>query len=284
MKKIVFAFAAALSCILMTVTASAYNVSEKIVADGTKRLYDDAGLIDEADEAALEEYLYNAAIESELNVAVVLTDDVGSDKSDRGVVDYADLYYEKLYGMNTDGVLLLINNDTKYDYISTSGRAIKLFTDSRIDSAFDYFYDDIVDGNYYKAIIGFADRVELFSSLGAPSNQYDYPEDFIDKVILYFFSGQFIGFLLMAAAVIFIVYAIIKAPFRIKKQPASSYLNKASVYFTRKTDTFIRTYTTRHKVTTSSSSSRSGSHHSSGRSSTHRSSSGGRHGGGGRHR
>lgn len=257
----------------------AFN-SELEAKKENKRLYDDADLLSEAEESHLEEYLADATEKSGLNVAVVLTDNIGSDKSDRAVIDYADLYYERLYGIDTNGILLLINNDTKYDWISTSGKAIKIFTDERIDKTFDYFYDYIIDGDYVSAVRGFCNRVEYYADKGIPSNQYDYSTDPLDRFFEFVFGGPF--FFGIIGTVIFccIVYNCIKSSFKTKKQPASSYLNRASLYFTRQTDTFLRAYTTRTRVSSSSS----GGHHSSGRSSTHRSSGGGRHGGGGRRR
>ena len=56
-----------------------------------------------------------------MNICIVITDDIGS----KSPMEYVDDFYDD-YTINTDGVLLLINNDTKIDWISTSGSAIKI--------------------------------------------------------------------------------------------------------------------------------------------------------------
>ena len=64
---------------------------------------------------------------------------------DTDMKDYADMYYETLYGQNTDGivVLLVLNNGKgKRDiYISTSGKCIKQLSDSEREDIFDVALD-----------------------------------------------------------------------------------------------------------------------------------------------
>ena len=130
------------------------GINTEIINGNTALLHDlDNSLSENAERNAMG-YLVKAVEETGFSICVVITDNIGSDKSDRQVVDYADVYYEDYCGMNTDGILLLINNDTKYDWISTSGNCIDMFYDA-IDPIFDNIYDYIVDGNLEKAIYRF---------------------------------------------------------------------------------------------------------------------------------
>lgn len=221
------------------------------------------------------------------NVIILISDDVGSDKSDRAVVDYADCYYDNWFGVDTDGILLLINEDTNYDIISSSGICLKYYTDSRIDQMFDYFYDYVRSGDYYTASRYFMASVEKYYNLGIPGDQYTYDED-TGTVVQdgSVFQQVFLSPLVFIALVPGLLVSFVfyfgkkKSYSKIKPFDKRSYLDKNSVRYTEVMDQFVRSYT----VSTNTSSSGGGSHGGGSRSSSHRSSSGGHHGGGGRHR
>ncbi len=215
------------------------------------------------------------------SVCILITDDIGQDKSDYGVMDFADVYYENYCGMNTDGILLLLNNDTKYDWISTSGSCIDTFANS-IDYIFDNIWDNVLEGRLYIAGFDFCNAV-IYYSENVVSN-YDDDYDYSYEGELHFDLEM--GFSMLLVMGVFIAIgltifsAIIKANYSLKKNPSvADYVLKNSLAFTQQTDTYLRTYTTRTRVNSSSSGGRR-----SGGSRSHRSSGGGRHGGGGRRR
>lgn len=213
------------------------------------------------------------------NIVIVSTKDIGTPKTDEQTVEYADSTYEQLCGINTDGILLLINCDTKYDYISTSGLCINYFSDARIDSIFDYIWDDLVSGDYAGAASSFVSQVEYYYDSGKANNQHEVLGREVDFGEEQVSGGLFIIFI----GLVFGVFAYFAYGSQYKIQPPGTrqYLLENSINYEQHTDVFVgnivRTiYTPR----SSSSSGHSGSHHSS----THHSHSGGRHGGGGRHR
>lgn len=244
---------------------------QESISDDTAALHDLDGSLSEAEEKALFSSLTELVREMGFSVCVVISDNIGESKTDVQAIDYADLYLESFCGIDGDGILLLINNDTKYDRISTSGCCIDLFTDRDIDRIFDDFYDELTDGNYYNAVYYFCKSVKRYSESDSDSASF----------------GDFIGLVAFSAPwwllfpVIFTIAFVhnVKVRYAVKPQKgARSYLLTDSIQYEEKKDTFIRSYV---RVESSSS----GSHSSSGhRSSTHRSSSGGRHGGGGRRR
>ena len=213
-----------------------------------------------------------------LNIVIAVSDDVGSDKSDSGVVDYADLMYEKYCGINTDGVLFLINNDTKYDYISTSGSGINYYSDVRIESILDSTYDYLVDEDFYNAATVFISRAKSYYDVGKANYQTEVmgmefdPEGF-GTIIL------FVG--IIAFVIGFIIFAAISGSYKLQKAVNSIYVVQGSKIFQQATDTFAGVITNRIYSPRSSGGSGGGR---SGHSSTHHPSGGGRHGGGGRHR
>ncbi len=251
------------------------------ISEGSAELCDLDDSLSETEEEALLEIMRETVEAAGFSVCIVITDDIGSPKTDRQTIDYADVYYEELCGVDTDGILLLINNDTKYDWISTSGSCIHLFTDARIDAMFDQFYGELQDGEYFSACLAFCGEVEYYAKKGYDfsgehsSGQTEFYSDASDFTLnpgLLFF----VLFGTVFAVVIFV--STVSSRYSLKAQKgAGSYVLRDSLLFSENKDVFIRTYVTRHTVS-------SGSSGRSGHSSTHRSSGGGRHGGGGRHR
>lgn len=214
------------------------------------------------------------------SVAVVITDDIGTDKSDYGVMDFADVYYEDWCGMNTDGILLLLNNDTKYDWISTSGSCIERY-EYDIDYIFDDIWDYVTDGQYAGAINAFCASIEKYNSYNDYyDNDYYYDDGYHTEI---FIENIFsVGFVAIFFIVIFVLifFSVITSSYKLNRnKSAANYMLENSLRFSQQSDTYLRTYTTRTRIQSSSS---GGSGRRSGGS--HRSSGGGRHGGGGRRR
>lgn len=259
-----------------------YYAVMSVNSDSSPKVFvlDYADVMNDSNEILIRNEAERVAAKTGFNIVVIASDNIGTPKTDAHTVEYADDKYEELCGIDTDGILLLINCDTKYDYISTSGLCINYFSDARIDRIFDDIWDDLVGGNYDQAAYTFVFRVEDYYDMGKANKQHEVGGvevdfDFFDVVASLspiFFIAFFIGTA---------VYAAYSHQYKIQPPTTRNYILDNSLVFDNRSDTFIgnevRTvYTPR---------SRSSSHGSSGgHSSTHHSHSGGRHGGGGRHR
>ncbi|MCM1335816.1 MAG: TPM domain-containing protein [Bacteroides sp.] len=267
-------------CTLIFGTVSAFADASGCYSEqrdgGIAALHDLDHSLTESEEGQLFSLLRDTVDRVGFSVCIVYSGDVGGANTDAQVMDYADLYCEALCGMDTDAILLLVNNDTKLDWISTSGRCIEIFTDARIERVFDDFYDWLKQGDYYKAGTGFCSSVSYYGtghSDPAFSGTMSLYLDFSTLFVIFVFMG------IVAVAILLFVETVKKSYSVQARKGASQYLLKNSLVFEKEADTFLRTY-----VTTQTTSG-SGSHsHSHSRSSSHRSSSGGRHGGGGRRR
>lgn len=216
------------------------------------------------------------------NIGIIITDNVGPFKSDRAVIDFADTSYEEAFGVDTTGILLLINDDTKYDWISTSGDCIDYFTDSRINSIFDAIGPHLDEGDYHYAAKRFLRRVESCYQQGI---DYDYGYSYHDEADSSDRVTKIMGIAIFLLFFIIIARKSYKKVYnsytKLKPYPKTSYSSINDVNYTESSSELKRTYYVTVNSSSSSSSSRSGSRS---RSSTHRSSGGGRHGGGGRRR
>lgn len=259
--------------------------SSEAVAEATNgaiaKIFDDYDYLTSYEEGVILDRAKNYAQITGFNIIFVITDDIGSDKSDNGVTAYADDIYDETCGINTDGILLLINNDTKYDWISTSGECINYYSDHRIQLLFDVIYDDIVDGYYGDACIGFINAALKHYNAGKANNQVgiEFGDDYIETDLEVAFTALLpIGF--MTLVICIVLYNCLAAPYKLKKATTNRYVMQNSLRLSCNIDESKGFVTTRtYSPRSSGSSGRSG-----GRSSTHRSRSGGRHGGGGRRR
>lgn len=219
------------------------------------------------------------AEKSGFNIIICVCDDIGEPKTDQHTVEYADDMYDELCGINTDGILLLINNDTEYDYISTSGACINYYSDYRIEMILGAVYDDIIAGDFASAAAEFLYTAEYYYDMGKANHQTDVMGAEVDTV-------DFAAGILMLGAVGLVVGIIIffgnLKKYKLEKPSAAFYVNRNTLSYKRFEDIFLGNFTNR--IYSPRSSGGSGGGGGRGRSSTHRSSGGGRHGGGGRHR
>ena len=262
MKKIV-SFVLFCALFLAAVTAVAAATAEPPL------LVDDAGLLSTSEKKDLLDLLSEVSEKNKLNVAIVTVNTTGR-KSAR---DFADDYFDENgygYGDSEDGILLLIAMREREWYITTAGRAIRIFTDAGLDYIGDRVADHLSDGEYAKGFETFADLCDDYiaqAKTGAPYDNGNLPK------------GDFpLGENLLISAIIGIVVGLVSVcvmASKLKtvrsKAGASDYTKKGSFNVTEMRDLYL--------YRTVSSTPRADTSHSGGGSSTHRSSSGVSHGG-----
>lgn len=270
-------------------------------------LYTEYGLFSESEFEEINETIRKTAEEIDMYVLVYIS---STNLTDPQTEVFADEMYEDMFGENTDGLLFymdLSGGVPAYDYISTSGKAILTYTDSkndgssnRIDSMLEEIYkylpssgEEIKANDIKLGIEEFCRQLKIYAKMGAKKNYYAY--DSADGKYIYMKNEKaivsstkplfvmfrplnvFIG-LLTGLVFGVIMYFIIKNTYKFKKSCDSSvYVSRNNSNFTERNDIFIRQYTDRRRIESSSS---GGSHHSSGGGSH----GGGSHGGGGGHR
>ncbi len=220
-----------------------------------------------------------------LDIAIVITDQTDGKSS----MDFADDYYDSHgFGIGGDasGLLLLINMDIREVWISTAGKAIDIFTDSRIDSVLDAVTPHLSDEDYYSACMEFIHQAEKYAKSGVPRGQYRQDEDgYSSDMPQGHGSNTYLGRAarLAAAPLVYVIALVIALIGTLIASSGSkgkvtvsnrTYEEGGSFQLTQQRDDFINQTVTKVRVSSQSS---SGS-----KSSTHRSSSGRSHGGGGR--
>ena len=196
------------------------------------------------------------------------------------------------------GDLLVVNNSTQYDYISTCGMGQFYYTNSddsnRVDDMLVAMHSALVAGDYPQVVEQFCQQLVQYKNQGVPKGYYTYNSG--SKTYMYLDdNGKLIGadrlpfewglwiFIasIVGAGVALVVYFSIKSQYKFKTTPSpTTYVCHNKVKMDVQTDTFLREYTTKTKIETSSG----GGGGRSGGGSSHHSSEGSSHGGGGRHR
>lgn len=152
-KKVTAGFAAILLCVWFSFTG--------VFAAGQNRVYDYAGLFTTAETQELEESAAEYREKTNLDLVIVTIDDAQG-KTSR---EYADDFYDyNGFGVGSDhsGALLLIDMDNRMAYLSTTGKAIGILTDSRIQEITDEVASYVGDGEYAKGARVFLEKTDEF--------------------------------------------------------------------------------------------------------------------------
>ena len=194
---------------------------------------------------------------------------------------YADDFYDYNnfgIGANKSGVLFLIDMQNRQMWMSTTGYAISIYSDSRIDNILDYAYNKISMKDYNGCVEQFIRYSKYYANLGSSNQSSSSYTDYNKK------SNHVLGTIKMSFIIAVIatgVYILIGLTSHTKpknQQNANLYIS-SRIKLNKQLDNFVNEFVTKTRIETSSSGS---SRSSSGRSSTHSGSSGRSHGGGGR--
>ncbi len=251
--------------------------------DETEKIYDFAELLTSQEEAELYDEIQEFITLYQMDMVIVTIDD--NPKS--SARDYADDFYDYNdfgIGDTYDGLLMLIDMDNREVWISTTGNAILMYNDTRIDNILDYVQPNLSVADYMEASEDFIYYSSQYAKKGYPSGNRDYMinenGEYVKKPNVSFSSvSDILGFLGKIGIIPIIITIIIisigcSTHKSVRKATsAKNYLKQDSFHLAQKQDLFLHTHTTKTYINTSSGS---------GGSSTHTSSSGRSHGGGGR--
>lgn len=269
-------------------TSNKEDVLETPLVNAEEKVYDFAELLTDSEEKALYTLIESYIEKYDMDMVIVTIDE----NNKKSQVEYADDFYdynEFGIGDTRDGILFLIDMDNRQMHISTTGEAIRMYNDSRIEDILDDTYYYISDEDYYNCAKAFITSSSSFAAKGIPSgNKNSYIGEDGDivyttpgkaEMIMNVMIGSSIYILIGAAIATTLFFVIASAKHKVVKKAvfAKEYLVKDSFKLTKREDDFLGSHTTSRYNPPSSSSSSSSSH-----SSTHSSSSGSHHGGGSR--
>ena len=244
-------------------------------------LMDEAGLLSDAEAAALRERLEALSAKWKNDIVIVTVDSIGGNTPMEFADDWFDYngYGQATTGDITDGngLLLLVSMEERDWWISTKGYAIRVFTDAGIECLGDRLKaDGLSSGDYASAFNGFADWCDKYYVQAETGDPYDVGNMPQAKRT----SADYIAVVVVSLVVGFIIASIVTG--RMKKQlktvqkkaAAADYVRPGSLQVAYANEQFLYKNVTRVYNPPSSDSGGGGS-------SSHSSSSGSSHGGGG---
>lgn len=304
MKKVIIkAFAVLFTAVLLTGLVK----ENAVFAEDKVHVVDGAGLLSSEEAAELEAYLDEISERLDFDVAALTT----SDLDGKSPMEYADDFYDLMYGPNTDGCVFLryISSYDRQLWISTSGIGLTCIYDDYIDFIFDAVDCYIDPGDYFDLFKTYGslvdDTVSRYKETGSPADiwsnsgkttYYDektgdyftYNSDGSRDYSISYGIGDWISEFLKCCFWPLVVGLCISlgilGSWRKKLNSveaatnAGGYEEEGSFELSHQADVFLRQSVSKVKIESSSSS--SGGHSSS----SHHSSGGGSHGGGGRSR
>ena len=247
--------------------------------DEVDKVYDFANLLTDDEESKLYDEVNSYINNANYDLILVTTNENPKNSAREYADDFFD-YNEFGKGETYDGVLILIDMASRELYISTSGYAIKMYDDYRIDKILDSGYNYIINEDYYNTFSSMIDDLNFYFKQNYPSSNDDLEIDSLGNPIYIKYIPY--ELVLVIACIITLVISLVlyfKSRLKLKVISIISYLKDKKI--TLRTDNLVNTIVT-HTVRTSNYSSGGSSSSRGGGSSFHSSSSGRSHGGGGR--
>lgn len=140
--------------------------------DGLRFVNDDAQLLTKDERKELNDTLTQISKRQGLDVAILTTKDTGG----KALLDYAMTMYEALeygQGKNKDGILLVVNMETRKFWMATHGYGITAFTDAGISYISEKLGPSFKKEKYMKAFTTFGSLCEKFVEKAHNGKPYD---------------------------------------------------------------------------------------------------------------
>ena len=247
--------------------------------DASEKVYDFANLFTTFEEQLLYNTITNFIDNYYYDLVVVTIND--NPKSYYNAQDPTAVYAEDFYDYNDfkrNGLLIIIDMDRREYYVLTSGEAILMYDDARVDEILDAMEYFMANGRYYKAVDNAIIKITSLYEGGIPESNKNCEITSDGEYVCYRTIPYLMIAIVSGIATAITMFFLIKSYKKIRiATNADSYMISERSAITDSHDNFLHSHTARVRIQSSSSSGgRSGG------SSLRRGSSGRSHGGGGR--
>lgn len=225
---------------------------------GESRVFDNADLLTTKEEAQLQDLCEKVRQDWELDLAYLTTNGTeGMSVREYGAEIY--LREELGVGENADGLIFVIDMESREAQIVTCGKAIDIFTDYYIEEIFDAIFGYLSDGDYYGCMVALQQQIDFYcgeyENYQADPNGYVSPyqqasDSFLSQGIISSKSGRMLLFFGGAAIFALIVAGIGVASMRkncMTIRPFTdgrAYLKENGLHYDIDQDIFANTHTT----------------------------------------
>ncbi len=214
------------------------------------RVIDEAGLLTDAQEAVLEEQIDQIRTQRQMDVVLLLKQGIGNSSPQYYAADY---YDQGGYGLgeSKDGVLFLLSMNSRDYFTLTTGLAMDVFTDARLDRMHEEIVPYLSNGEYFTALEKYLHRLDTIMRMGVPENT---EAEFSIYTPAERANQLFPIVLIVALAISLITVFVMKGQLKTvrRKNEATSYVQNGSFHLTRANDIYLYTTTHRRKIETES--------------------------------
>ncbi|MBR1593004.1 MAG: TPM domain-containing protein [Ruminococcus sp.] len=137
---------------------------QSVKAESGKYIYDYANILSDEDKNEIETYIKRISAEKMINAAVVTISSGGGSTS----ADYAKDIFNQLYDNSGNGLVFVLNNDTKYDYLLKTGVCDLMIDTNDLNSALFSATEMFVSGEYKDGIMHMLSLADI-----CPSHIFD---------------------------------------------------------------------------------------------------------------
>ncbi len=259
------------------------NVLRTPYVNADEKIYDFSNVLTSEEKEQLKERINQFM--SKYNMELVIVTYSLPYSSDSENEDFAaDFYDYNDFGLEKepyDGILLFRNTysaDPYYD-MYTFGKSQLYFDQTRYDDILDSIYDNLHNEHYLAGFTSFISKTEYYIDRGIPSSMKNKYIDEMGFIKMNYVPPIGMGFIISLITTIIVIGIFIGKNKMVRKATeASTYLNKASLNYTKKQDNFLTSHTTSYTSSSSSGGGGGGGFSSGGSSGGGHSSGGGRHG------
>lgn len=147
------------TCILLAVLICILSLTPVLAADAYSpdKIVDEADLLTSAEESKLRERAADVIGKYDCDIVIITVSSLEGISAESAADDCFD-YIGYGIGSDRSGILLLVSIGDREWHMSTSGRAIQVFTDYGLDYIGDTVSDSLGDGDYFEA---FEDFIKL---------------------------------------------------------------------------------------------------------------------------
>ena len=259
------------------ITVTSYNLDNILntsAVDASEKVYDFADLLTPSEEEEIYDCVQDFIEKTNFDLAIVTI----SENNKSSAMEYADDFYDyNDFGIDSEysGLLFLIDMDIREIYVSTTGKAISMYSDYRIDKILDAIYQDFSNKKYFNGITKFVTILRNYDTIGLPSNKDSMYEIKDNGEIARIFPWLIVLGIPFSITAIVIGIMVYKNKLVRVATSSREYLDKDSLKIKILSDRLLSTNTVVTPIYTTNGSTGGG------RSSRHSGSSGRSHGGGG---
>lgn len=158
MRKLVNALVALMILLFVFVGVASIDVKAE---SPLGRVVDSYGCLSETEKNSLKENLDVLSSKYDIDVSVVIVETYTQRNVEAAADDFYD-YNDYGIGKNKSGIMLYISMGDREWHLTTTGKAIKIFSDSKLNYIGNDISYDLKNGNYFDAFMQYADDCQYY--------------------------------------------------------------------------------------------------------------------------